>query len=66
MTPGADFETAAPVALFDAPLRQHATTQYDVTNDGRFLINRRVEFEPAPPVTVEAEVRGPGEAHERH
>lgn len=52
VTPGADFETATPVTLFDAPLRQHATTQYDVTNDGRFLLNRRVETVNADPVTL--------------
>jgi Tol biopolymer transport system component len=52
VTAGADFETGAPVALFDAPLRQHATTQYDVANDGRFLLNRRVESVNADPITL--------------
>ena len=52
VTAGADFETATPVVLFDAPLRQHATTQYDVSSDGRFLLNRRVENINADPVSL--------------
>ena len=52
VTPGAELEAAAPVTLFDAPLRQHATTQYDVSSDGLFLLNRRVEDDAAEPITL--------------
>ena len=52
VTPGNELEAAAPVALFDAPLRQHPTTQYDVTNDGRFLLNRRVESAVPDPIAL--------------
>ena len=50
-----------------APGGNHAML-FDV--DPNILPGTRVAltftFEPAPPVTVEAEVRGPGQAHERH
>jgi eukaryotic-like serine/threonine-protein kinase len=46
------FEVGAPVALFDARLRAHATVQYDVSRDGqRFLLNQEVQGE-AEPVTM--------------
>jgi Tol biopolymer transport system component len=53
VAPGASFEAATPVALFDAPVRVHATRQYDVSPDGkRFLLNRQVENSLAEPVAV--------------
>jgi Tol biopolymer transport system component len=53
VTPGTDFESADPVVLFDAPVRQHATTQYDVTADGkRFLVNKRIESAAVEPIVL--------------
>ena len=53
VTSGATFAAAAPVVLFDAPLRAHQTTQYDVTPDGRrFLLNRRVDAPAIEPVAL--------------
>ena len=53
VTPGASFETASPVVLFDAPVRIHPTIQYDVSRDGqRFLLNRLVESSAVEPLTM--------------
>jgi hypothetical protein len=52
VTPGPELDSSAPVILFDAPLRQHQTTQYDVANDGRFLLNRRVENDTPDPIAL--------------
>jgi Tol biopolymer transport system component len=53
VTPGPQFDAGAPVALFDAPLRQHPTTQYDVSHDGRrFLLNRRVDSATGEPIAL--------------
>jgi Tol biopolymer transport system component len=42
VTAGAEFSTATPVALFDAPVRAHPTRQFDISLDGtRFLLNRQ-------------------------
>ncbi len=53
LRPGADFESEPPAVLFDAPLRQHATTQYDVASDGQhFLLNKRIESASAEAVVL--------------
>jgi len=53
VTPGPDFEAAPPSLLFDAPVRIHATRQYDVTPDGqRFLLNRLVESDKIEPIAL--------------
>jgi serine/threonine protein kinase/Tol biopolymer transport system component len=53
VTPGPEFVTEPPATLFDAPLRNHPTTQYDVTSDGQhFLLNKRVESVSAEPVAL--------------
>jgi eukaryotic-like serine/threonine-protein kinase len=53
VTPGPEFESGAPVALFDAPIRVHQARQYDVTSDGqRFLLNRIVENATPEPIML--------------
>jgi len=53
VTPGPEFEARTPVVLFDAPVRVHATRQYDVTPDGqRFLLNRLVESDKIEPLAL--------------
>jgi dipeptidyl aminopeptidase/acylaminoacyl peptidase len=53
VTPGPEFESGSPVALFDAPIRVHQARQYDVTPDGqRFLLNRIVENATPEPVML--------------
>jgi len=53
VTPGPNFEAAAPVALFDATVRIHVTRQYDVSSDGkRFLLNRQIDNGTIEPVAV--------------
>ncbi|HET7710786.1 MAG TPA: hypothetical protein VFL80_02545, partial [Thermoanaerobaculia bacterium] len=53
LTGGAELQAAEPVALFDAPLRPHPTSQYEVSGDGqRFLLNRRVESGNPEPVAM--------------
>ncbi|HUP66567.1 MAG TPA: protein kinase [Thermoanaerobaculia bacterium] len=53
ITPGSELDAAAPEPLFDAPLRFHGNTQYEVTSDGRrFLLNRRVEESADESITL--------------
>lgn len=54
VTAGASsFEVGAPVMLFEARVRAHATLQYDVTRDGqRFLLNQETQGASAEPVTM--------------
>ncbi|MCM2316437.1 MAG: serine/threonine-protein kinase [Thermoanaerobaculia bacterium] len=53
VTPETDFAAAAPVPLFDAPVRPHPTRQYDVSPDGqRFLLNRMVESDLIEPIAI--------------
>ena len=54
VTPGAaSFEVGAPVMLFEARVRAHATLQYDVSRDGqRFLLNQETQGASAEPVTM--------------
>ena len=54
---GGSLETDTPVALFQTKLRRHgaveAKHQYDVTKDGRFLINETVDdADSTPPITL--------------
>ena len=56
-TSGASLETDTPVALFQTRMRQGGPAddkhQYDVSTDGRFLINEMVnDASSAPPVTL--------------
>jgi Tol biopolymer transport system component len=53
VTPGKEFESETPVALFNVRLREHIARQYDVTPDGsRFLLNQQVEEAATEPITV--------------
>jgi Tol biopolymer transport system component len=50
---GAAFEAGTPKALFVTSLKNAAGSRYDVTPDGqRFLVNRPVADESAPPITL--------------
>ena len=53
MTSGDELRPGAPVVLFDARLEEAGDRQYDVSADGqRFLLNRRLAADDAPPVVV--------------
>ena len=53
VTTSPSFDSSPPVKLFDAPVRIHATRQYDVTADGkRFLLNRVVDGGPTEPIVM--------------